>query len=107
MTAHKLYALEGKRVWVAGHTGMVGQALVRRLAQERCTVLTVARAELDLTRQAAVEQWLADTRPQAIFVAAAKVGGILANSSYPADFLYDNIAITANIIHGAWKIGVE
>ncbi len=107
MAIDKLYALKDKRVWVAGHTGMVGRALVRRLSSERCLLLTASRSELDLTRQAEVERWMAEMHPQAIFVAAAKVGGILANSTYPADFLYDNLAITANIIHGAWKTGAE
>ena len=101
------YALEGKRVWVAGHRGMVGAALVRRLAHERCEVLTVDRQNVDLTRQESVERWMAEARPQAIFIAAAKVGGILANASAPAEFLYDNLAIEANIIQAAWKNGVE
>ena len=101
------YALEGKRVWVAGHRGMVGAALVRRLAYERCEILTVDRQNVDLTRQEPVERWMAQVRPQAIFVAAAKVGGILANASAPAEFLYDNLAIEANIIQAAWKNGVE
>ncbi|TCL72986.1 GDP-L-fucose synthase [Rhizobium sp. BK251] len=102
-----IYDLSGKRVWVAGHRGMVGSAIVRRLAQENCTVLTVDRREVDLTRQDQVESWLDKTRPDAIFLAAAKVGGILANDSYPADFLYDNMMMEANIIHGAHVVGVE
>ena len=101
------YALQGKRVWVAGHRGMVGSALVRRLATEGCDVLTVDRQTVDLTRQDAVERWMARARPQAIFVPAGKVGGILANNAYPADFLYLNLMIEANIIHAAWKEGVE
>jgi GDP-L-fucose synthase len=101
------YALAGKRVWVAGHRGMVGAALVRRLAGEDRQVLTVDRRAVDLTRQDAVERWMAETRPQAVFVAAAKVGGILANDSFPAEFLYENLQIEANIIHAAWKTGVE
>jgi GDP-L-fucose synthase len=107
MAIEKLYVLESKLVWVAGHTGMVGSALVRRLSTERCTLLTASRSELDLTRQEDVERWMAEMRPQAVFVAAARVGGILANSTYPASFLHENLAITANIIHGAWKTGVE
>ena len=103
----KLYELAGKRVWVAGHTGMVGSALMRRLAGERCELLTATRRDLDLTRLDAVERWMAGARPQAVFLAAAKVGGILDNSTYPADFLYDNIAITTNIVHAAWEVGVE
>lgn len=100
------FSLSGKLVWVAGHRGMVGSAIVRRLEREGCDVLTVARSELDLTRQADVEAWMADTRPEAVFLAAAHVGGILANDSYPADFLYDNLAIEANVIRSAWKTGV-
>jgi GDP-L-fucose synthase len=101
------YALETKRVWVAGHRGMVGAALVRRLASERCQVLTADRHTVDLTNQAAVAQWMARERPQAVFVAAAKVGGILANDTYPAEFLYENLMIEANIIHAAHAVGVE
>ncbi len=101
------YALEGKRVWVAGHRGMVGAAIVRRLAAERCEIVTVDRRTVDLTRQEVVEQWMVKVRPQAVFVAAAKVGGILANASAPAEFLYDNLAIETNVIHAAHKTGVE
>jgi len=101
------YSLQGKRVWVSGHKGMVGSALVRRLARENCTVLTVDRKEVDLTRQAEVEAWLANAKPDAVFVAAARVGGIHANNTRPAEFLYENLAIEQNIIHGSYKIGVE
>ncbi len=86
---------------------MVGAALVRRLAQEGCTVLTAGREELDLTRQEPVERWMKEKSPQALFIAAAKVGGILANASFPAQFLYDNLVIAANLIHAAHKAGVE
>ena len=92
------FSLAGKRVWVAGHRGMVGSALVRRLARENCEILTVARDSVDLTRQGETERWIAEVRPDAIFLAAAKVGGILANDTYPADFLYDNLMIAANVI---------
>lgn len=102
-----MYALTGKKIWVAGHRGMVGAAIVRRLATEGCTVLTATRAELDLTRQDAVEAWMQKNRPDAVFLAAAKVGGILANDTYPADFLYDNLILEANIIQAAHKVGVE
>jgi GDP-L-fucose synthase len=102
-----VYSLAGKRVWVAGHGGMVGSALVRRLAGEACQVITVGHAELDLRRQAEVEAWLAEMRPEAVFLAAATVGGILANHLRPAEFLYDNIAIEANVIDAAWRVGVE
>lgn len=107
MTSRTEYRLEGKRVWVAGHRGMAGSAIVRRLAAEDCEVLTVGRDAVDLRRQEAVEAWMAQTRPQAVFVAAATVGGILANSSRPAEFLYDNLALETNVIHAAWKTGVE
>lgn len=108
MTVNTLpYDLTGKRVWVAGHRGMVGSAIVRRLTREACEVLTVDRATVDLRRQAETEAWLAANRPQAIFLAAATVGGILANDTRPAEFLYDNLAIEANIIEGAHRCGVE
>lgn len=100
------FPLAGKRVWVAGHRGMVGSALVRRLASEDCEVLTVDRDHVDLRRQDAVEEWLAQARPDVVVVAAAKVGGIHANNSRPADFLYDNLMIEANIIHGAHRTDV-
>ncbi|WP_291174734.1 GDP-L-fucose synthase [Hyphomicrobium sp.] len=101
------YPLAGKRVWVAGHRGMVGSAIVRRLVAENCEVLTAGRKELDLTRQQDVEAWVEKNRPQAAFVAAAKVGGILANDTYPATFLYDNLIIEANIIKAAHDFDVE
>ncbi len=101
------FSLAGKRVWVAGHAGMVGQALLRRLAREDCVLLTVARAELDLRDQRATRDWVEAQQPDAIFIAAATVGGILANDTRPAEFLYDNLAIAANVIHAAaeTKIG--
>lgn len=102
----ELFSLEGRRVWVAGHRGMAGSAVVRRLARENCEVLTVGRAEVDLRRQAEVEAWLDKHRPDAVFLAAATVGGIHANSTRPAEFLYDNLAIETNIIHGAYRAGV-
>ena len=101
------YRLAGRRVWVAGHGGMVGAALVRRLAREDCEILTVGREEVDLRRQSDVEAWLADVRPQAVVMAAATVGGIQANDSRPAEFIYDNLAIETNVVHGAWRCGVE
>jgi GDP-L-fucose synthase len=107
MTAAKLFDLSGRKVWVAGHRGMVGSALMRRLAGAGCTLLTAARAELDLRDQRAVNEWLAKARPDAVFLAAATVGGIHANDSRPAEFIYDNLAIEANVIHGAWKHGVK
>lgn len=105
--AEAAFALRGKRVWVSGHGGMVGRALVRRLAREDCEVLTAPRQALDLRDRAAVKAWLAARRPQAVFVAAAKVGGILANAAAPADFLFDNLAIQTSVIDAAWRTGVE
>ena len=107
MTATPEFDLKGKRVFVAGHRGMVGSAIVRRLAREDCTVLTVAKSELDLTRQDAVESWLAAQKPDAVFLAAARVGGIHANNTRPADFLYQNLAIQNAVIDGAYKAGVR
>jgi GDP-L-fucose synthase len=99
--------IAGKRVYVAGHRGMVGSAIVRRLASEGCTVLTATRDEADLRDPAAVGRWFAANQPDLVFLAAAKVGGILANDSYPADFLYDNLMIAANVIHAAHQAQVE
>ncbi|MDE2561263.1 MAG: GDP-L-fucose synthase [Sphingomonadales bacterium] len=101
------FELAGKRVYVAGHRGMVGSAVVRRLASESCTVLSATSAELDLREQAAVREWFGRERPEVVVLAAARVGGILANDSYPADFLYDNLMIEANIIEAARAVGVE
>src|SRR6202163_3227638 len=101
------FELKGKTVFVAGHGGMVGAALVRRLAQEGVELLTVKRSAIDLRDQAAVFAWFADKRPQAVFLAAAKVGGIVANNTLRAEFLYDNLVIAANVIHAAHLNGVE
>jgi GDP-L-fucose synthase len=101
------FELAGRRVWVAGHRGMVGSALVRRLEREDCAILTATRKECDLARQEQVEAWINRSRPQVVLVAAAKVGGILANDSYPADFLYDNLMIEANVIAASYRAGVE
>ena len=105
MAANGRFALTGRRVWLAGHRGMVGRALMRRLAGEDCELLTVGRETLDLRRQADVEAWMAEARPEIVFLAAATVGGILANDTRPADFLYDNLAIEANVIHAAYRTG--
>lgn len=102
-----MFSLAGKKVHVAGHRGMVGQAIVRRLAAEDCKILTAGREELDLTRQDQVERWFRRQRPDVVFLAAAKVGGILANDRYPADFLYDNLILETNVIHAAHRVGVE
>lgn len=101
------FSLAGKRVFVAGHRGMVGSAIVRRLAGEQCEILTAARSELDLKDQASVRGWFAQHRPDVVVLAAAKVGGILANDTYPADFLYDNLMIEANVIEAAHVQRVE
>ena len=102
-----IYSLAGKRVWVAGHKGMVGSALLRRLASEPCEVLTVERSELDLTDQRAVLGWMHNHRPQVVFMAAARVGGIRANALRPVDFLRDNLLIQTAVFTGAESVGVE
>src|SRR5882762_5784035 len=101
------FELTGKTVFVAGHGGMVGAALVRRLAQENVELLTIKRSEVDLRDQAAVFRWFADKRPQAVFLAAAKVGGIVANNTLRGEFIYDNLIIAANVIHAAHVNGAE
>lgn len=102
------FDLTEKRVWVAGASGMVGQAICRRLKHENPSqLLTPSSKELDLRDQTQTLSWLQDNKPDAIFMAAAKVGGIMANSTYPAQFLYDNLMMAANVIHGAYKADVE
>jgi GDP-L-fucose synthase len=101
------FSLVGKRVWVAGHRGMVGAALVRRLAREGCEVLAAGRDELDLTDQRAVLGWAHNHRPQVVFMAAARVGGILANSTHPVEFLRDNLLIETAVFTAAESVGVE
>jgi GDP-L-fucose synthase len=101
------FELKGKTVFVAGHGGMVGGALVRRLAQENVELLTVKRAELDLRDQAAVFGWFAAHRPQAVLLAAGKVGGIAANNTLRGEFIYDNLVIAANVIHAAHVNGAQ
>jgi len=107
MTKSASYPLAGKRIWVAGHRGMVGSALVRRLQSEDCEILSAGRDDLDLCRQGQVEKWVAAQKPDAVIVAAATVGGILANDTRPAEFLYDNLMIEANIIQAAHLNDVE
>ena len=104
---NQIYSLAGKRVWVNGHRGMVGSALVRRLESEDCKILKSTSDELDLRRQSDVEDWMEVQKPDAIFLCAATVGGILANETRPAEFIYDNMMIETNVIHGAWRTGVE
>ncbi|MFZ1989821.1 MAG: GDP-L-fucose synthase [Alphaproteobacteria bacterium] len=105
--ARQSFSLSGKRVWVAGHRGMAGSAIVRRLASEECEILTAPRDKVDLRNQAQVDAWMAASKPQVVFLAAAKVGGILANNSHPAQFLYDNLAIQNNVIEAARRENVE
>ena len=104
---NKPFSLTGKTVWVAGETGMVGSATVRRLASEDCTLLSATRKDLDLRDQASVATWMKNNRPNIVVVAAATVGGIFANSTRPAEFLYDNLMIESNIIHAAHEVGTE
>src|SRR5579864_4822673 len=101
-----LFSLAGKRVLVAGHRGMVGSALVRRLGSANCAVLTAGRGDADMRRQDAVEALVRKLKPEVIFVTAATVGGILANSTRPAEFLYDNLMIAGNLIEAARQNGV-
>jgi GDP-L-fucose synthase len=96
-----------RRVWVAGHKGMVGSAIVRQLSVSSQEILTVDRSDVDLRDQAAVRRWMERERPEIVILAAARVGGILANATYPAEFLFDNLAIEANVIHAAHALGVD
>ena len=106
-TRPSAFTLAGKRVFVAGHKGMVGSAIVRRLAGTGCEILTADRRELDLRRQTDVERWFDHRRPDAVFLAAAKVGGIRANDAYPVDFLADNLAIQDNVFAASHRVGVK
>ena len=101
------YDLTGKRIWVAGHRGMVGGAVVRRLASEGCEVITAGRDVVDLVNQNAVHDWMAMSKPDVIVLAAAKVGGIHANATSPVDFLYENLMIESNVLHAAHEANVE
>jgi len=105
--APEMQDLKGKRIFVAGHKGMVGSAVVRRLAREGCEVITAGREQADLLRQDQVERFMADARPDAVVMAAARVGGILANDTYPAEFLYQNLMIEANVTAAAHGAGVN
>jgi GDP-L-fucose synthase len=105
--ANTPFNLKGKRVFVAGHRGMVGSALVRRLASEGIELQTVSRSEVDLRNQAQVFEWFAKARPQAVFLAAAKVGGIVANNTLRAEFIYDNLILATNVIQAAHQNGAE
>ena len=100
--------LAGSRVYIAGHRGLAGSAIHKRLEQERCAaIITRSHMELDLTDQAAVSRFFSEERPNCVFLAAAKVGGILANRTYPAEFISDNLAIQTNVIQAAYKSGVK
>ena len=101
------FRIEGRRIWIAGHRGMVGSALMRRLAREDCELVTVGRDRLDLRQQAEVQAWMNEAKPDVVILAAARVGGISANASRPADFLHDNLAMQTNVIHCAHEIGVR
>jgi GDP-L-fucose synthase len=103
----KIFDLGGTKVFVAGHRGMVGAALVRRLADVRCEVITAGRDQVDLERQEQAERFLAATKPDVVIVAAAKVGGIHANNTYPAEFISENLAIARNAVHGSYLAGVK
>src|SRR6516164_6331619 len=107
MSAPILFELRGKRVYVSGHAGMVGAAIVRRLECERCEIVTATRQELDLRHSEAVERFMTQAKPDAVIVAAGKVGGILANGAFPADFIADNLAIACNTIHAAHRCGAS
>jgi GDP-L-fucose synthase len=103
----KLFDLTGKKIYVAGHRGMVGSAILRRLANVPCEVITTARDEVDLERQEQAERFLAASKPQVVIVAAAKVGGIHANDAYPAEFISQNLAIARNVVHASYLAGVK
>jgi GDP-L-fucose synthase len=108
MTATQpLYELRGKKVYVSGHAGMAGSALVRRLAAEDCTILTVDHRSVDLTNQEQTEAWMLRERPDAVFLAAGRVGGIHANNAFPASFIADNIAIALNVMRAAVSVKVQ
>jgi len=102
-----LFELKSKRVYVAGHKGMAGSAIMRRLAGEHCEIITADRKSVDLTDQYATEKFLSQTKPDAVFLAAGHVGGIYANDTYPADFIVNNLAIGLNVIRGAFRVGVS
>ena len=103
----KIFDLAGKRIYVAGHRGMVGSAIVRRLGGVACEVITAGRADVDLERQEQAERFLAATKPDVVIVAAARVGGIHANNAYPAEFISENLAIARNTVHGSYQAGVK
>ncbi len=104
---NEIFSLKNKKIWVAGHKGMVGSALCRRLESEKCDIIVARKSELDLTRQEETEKWIAKNKPDVVIMAAAKAGGIIANNNAQADFLYDNLSMAQNVIHGSYKAGVN
>ena len=107
MPMNPSYTLRNKRVWVAGDRGLVGSALVRRLQREGCEIVAAPRDQVDLRRPDQTEQWMAAAKPQAVFLAAARVGGIYANDTRPAEFIYDNLMIQSNVVEASRRVGVE
>jgi GDP-L-fucose synthase len=107
MSTNQSYTLRNKRVWVAGHRGLVGSALVRRLQREGCEILATPRESVDLRRADQVDRWMREAGPQAVFLAAARVGGIYANDTRPAEFIYDNLMIQSNVVEASRRAGVE
>src|SRR6266496_2832188 len=101
------FDLTNERVFVAGHNGMAGSAIVRRLQQEHCQILTIDHRELDLSRQAATERYITSARPDVVIIAAGRVGGIIANDTYPVEFLADNLAIELNLIRASHAVQVK
>ncbi len=107
MSAPPLFDLRNKRIYIAGHHGMAGSAIMRRLRTENCDLVVADRTTVDLTRQDATERWLNESKPDVVILAAAKVGGIAANSAYPVDFLVENLCIELNVIRGAYYTGAK
>ncbi len=104
---NKKFNIEGKNVFISGHTGMVGKAVEKQLKKENCNILKASREELDLTRQKDVEDWMSNFSPDVVIICAAKVGGIAANDNYPADFIYENLVIESNLINSSFKSKVS
>lgn len=102
-----IFSLRKKRVWIAGATGMVGSALLKKMKEEECSVLSPTRQDLDLSSQSAVEEWVNHYKPQVVFLLAARVGGIHANQNFAAEFIYDNLIIQTHVIHACWQNNVE
>ena len=101
------FNLAGKRIFVAGHNGMAGSAIVRRLSQESCELLVAERSELDLARQDPTEKYFSSVRPDVVVMAAGRVGGIVANATYPVEFLAENLAMELNCIRASYMAGVQ